>query len=93
MNLEEYKGVYVFAQQVDNKISSIALELIGKGKDLAKDLGTTVTAGLVGSDGRVSFFFLALRHSGIACIYGLSEPGSTAEIAERLEKAAACFRL
>lgn len=50
MNLEEYKGVYVFAQQVDNKISSIALELIGKGKDLAKDLGTTVTAVLVGSD-------------------------------------------
>ena len=47
MNLAEYKGVYVFAQQVDNQISSIALELIGKGKDLAKDLGTTVTAVLV----------------------------------------------
>ena len=27
MNLAEYKGVYVFAQQVDNQISSIALEL------------------------------------------------------------------
>ena len=40
MNLEEYKGVYVFAQQVDNEINSIAFELIGKGKDLAKDLGT-----------------------------------------------------
>ena len=50
MNLAEYKGVYVFAQQVDNQISSIALELIGKGKDLAKDLGTTVTAVLVGSN-------------------------------------------
>ena len=25
MNLEEYKGVFVFAQQVDNKVSSIAL--------------------------------------------------------------------
>ena len=49
MNLAEYKGVYVFAQQVDNEVSSIALELIGKGKDLAKDLGTTVTAVLVGS--------------------------------------------
>ena len=49
MNLAEYKGVYVFAQQVDNEISSIALELIGKGKDLAKDLDTTVTAVLVGS--------------------------------------------
>lgn len=50
MNLEEYKGVFVFAQQVDNEVSGIALELIGKGKDLAKDLGTEVTAVLVGSD-------------------------------------------
>ena len=50
MNLEEYKGVYVFAQQVDNEVSSIALQLIGKGKDLAKDLNTTVTAVLVGSN-------------------------------------------
>lgn len=48
MNLEEYKGVFVFAQQVDNVVSGIALELIGKGKDLAKDLGTEVTAVLVG---------------------------------------------
>ncbi|MBQ6806266.1 MAG: electron transfer flavoprotein subunit alpha/FixB family protein [Lachnospiraceae bacterium] len=49
MNLEEYKGVYVFAQQVDNEISSIALELLGKAKDLAKDLNTDVTAMLLGS--------------------------------------------
>ena len=28
--LEEYKGVYVFAQQVDNEISGIAFELLGK---------------------------------------------------------------
>lgn len=48
MNLQEYKGVFVFAQQEDNKVSGIALELIGKGKDLAKDLGTEVTAVLVG---------------------------------------------
>ena len=49
MSLEEYKGVYIFAQQVDKKLSSIAFELIGKGKDLAKDLGTEVTAVLLGS--------------------------------------------
>lgn len=49
MNIAEYKGVFVFAQQVDNKLSGIALELVGKGKDLAKDLGTEVTAVLVGS--------------------------------------------
>ena len=50
MNLDEYKGVYVFAQQVDNVINSIAFELIGKGKDLAEALGTEVTAVLVGSN-------------------------------------------
>ena len=48
MNLEEYKGVFVFAQQVDNVVSGIAFELIGKGKELAKDLGTEVTAVLIG---------------------------------------------
>ncbi len=48
MNIAEYKGVFVFAQQVDNELSGIALELIGKGKDLAKDLNTEVTAVLVG---------------------------------------------
>ena len=50
MNIQDYKGVFVFAQQVDNTLSGIALELVGKGKELAKDLGTEVTAVLVGSD-------------------------------------------
>lgn len=48
MNLEEYKGVFVFAQQVDNKINGVSLELLGKAKDLAKDLNTDVTAVLIG---------------------------------------------
>ena len=53
MNAEEmknYKGVFVFAQQVDNKLSGISFELIGEGKRLAEKLGTEVTAVLVGSD-------------------------------------------
>lgn len=50
MNLEAYKGVFVFAQQVDNVIGGIAYELIGEGKKLAKDLNTEVTAVLVGSN-------------------------------------------
>ena len=50
MNLEEYKGVFVFAQQVDNQVSGIAYELLGKAKELAKPLNTEVTAVLVGSD-------------------------------------------
>ncbi len=48
MNLEEYKGVYIYAQQVDNELSDIAFELIGKGKELAEKLATDVTAVLLG---------------------------------------------
>ena len=48
MSLEEYKGVAIFAQQVDNKLSSIAFELIGKAHELAADLGTDVTAVVLG---------------------------------------------
>ena len=50
MNLAEYKGVYVFAQQVDNEISGIAYELLGKGKELAAKLNEEVTAVLIGHD-------------------------------------------
>jgi len=50
MNISEYKGVFVFAEQRDRKVQKVALELIGKGKELAKDLGTTVTAVLLGKD-------------------------------------------
>lgn len=49
MALEEYKGVFVYAQQVDNELDGVAFELLGKGKDLAKDLNTEVTAVLIGS--------------------------------------------
>ena len=49
-NIEQYKGVYIYAQQVDNEISPIAYELLGKAKDLAADLDTQVTAILLGSN-------------------------------------------
>nr|WP_330384479.1 electron transfer flavoprotein subunit alpha/FixB family protein [Christensenella timonensis] len=50
MNIQDYKGVFVFAQQEDNKLTSVSLELVGKGKELAADLGTEVTAVVLGSD-------------------------------------------
>lgn len=49
MNLEEYKGVYVYAEQVDGKLNGIAFELIGEAKNLAAALNEKVTAVLVGS--------------------------------------------
>ncbi len=48
MNKEDYKGIFVFAQQVDGKLENVSYELIGKSKALAKDLGCEVTAMLLG---------------------------------------------
>lgn len=50
MNLEEYKGVYVYAQQVDNKLNGISFELVSEAKRLAEPLDTFVAAILIGSD-------------------------------------------
>lgn len=36
MGLEEYKGVFVFAQQVDNTLNGVAFELLGRAKNLQK---------------------------------------------------------
>ena len=44
----EYKGVYVFVQQVEGVIAPVSFELIGKAKELAKALNTSVFAVLCG---------------------------------------------
>lgn len=48
MSIQDYKGVFVFAQQLDNKVSGVSFELIGKAKELAADLNTEVTAVVLG---------------------------------------------
>lgn len=50
MGLEEYKGVYIYAQQTDGQLSRIGLELLGKARELAEALDTNVTAVLIGSE-------------------------------------------
>jgi electron transfer flavoprotein alpha subunit len=49
MDIQEYKGVYVFIQQVDGKVAGVSHELLGKSKELAKKMETEVTAVLLGS--------------------------------------------
>ncbi len=46
--LSDYHGVFTFVQQVEGKITGVSLELIGEGSRLAKQLGTQVTAMLLG---------------------------------------------
>ena len=48
MNIEEYKDVYVFAEQRDGKIQNVALELLGKARELADNLNEKVVAILLG---------------------------------------------
>jgi electron transfer flavoprotein alpha subunit len=49
MPIEGCKGVFVFAQQVDNKLAGVSYELLGKAQDLAKDLDCEVSAVVLGS--------------------------------------------
>lgn len=48
MNKNDYKNIFVFAEQRGGKIQPVALELIGKASDLAAELGEKVVAMLLG---------------------------------------------
>ncbi|MBV4426056.1 electron transfer flavoprotein subunit alpha/FixB family protein [Clostridium tyrobutyricum] len=50
MNIADYKGVWVFAEQRDGELQKVALELLGKGRELADKLKVDLTAILLGSD-------------------------------------------
>lgn len=49
MNNQEYRGVFVFVEQVEGNIAGVTYELLGKGSELAATLETEVTAVLLGS--------------------------------------------
>lgn len=48
MNIADYKGVWVFAEQRDGELQKVSLELLGKGKEIADKLGVELTALLLG---------------------------------------------
>lgn len=50
MNIRDYKGVWVFAEQRDGKLQKVSLELLGKGREIADKLGTELSAVLLGSN-------------------------------------------
>lgn len=49
MNKADYKNVYVFIEQREGTVQSVALELLGKARDLADALGEKVVAMFPGS--------------------------------------------
>jgi electron transfer flavoprotein alpha subunit len=52
MNVNDYKDVWIFAEQRDGKLHSVSLELLGAGRKLADDLGQKLVAVLLGHNCR-----------------------------------------
>ncbi len=50
VNKEDYRGVWVFAEQKNGEIDSVSYELLGEGRKLADKLGEELSAVLVGAD-------------------------------------------
>lgn len=50
MNREDYKGVWVFAEQRGGVLQKVSLELLGKGREIADKLGVELTAVLLGNN-------------------------------------------
>ncbi|SHF04032.1 electron transfer flavoprotein subunit alpha/FixB family protein [Clostridium fallax] len=48
MNIADYKGVWVFAEQRDGALQKVSLELLGEGRKIADKLGVKLTALLLG---------------------------------------------
>ena len=50
MNIADYNGVWVFAEQREGKLQKVSLELLGEGRRQADKLGVKLTALLLGSN-------------------------------------------
>lgn len=48
VDISQYHGVWVFAEQRDGKLMNVAIELLGEGKKLAEAIGTELCAVLCG---------------------------------------------
>ena len=61
VDLSEYKGVMVYAEQRKGVVHPVAYELLGKGRELADQLGEPLYAVLIGSDVEAGAEELAVR--------------------------------
>ncbi len=48
VNIDEYKGVWVFGEQIDGVVQGVVYELIGKGRELADKLGVPLSVLVLG---------------------------------------------
>lgn len=50
MNIADYKGVWVFAEQREGVLQKVSLEILGEGRRIADELGVKLTALLLGNN-------------------------------------------
>ena len=50
MNINEYSGVMIFIEQRFNEIQNVSLELLGKGRKIADELGVKLIAAVLGNN-------------------------------------------
>ncbi|MDD3235917.1 MAG: electron transfer flavoprotein subunit alpha [Candidatus Cloacimonetes bacterium] len=50
VDISEYSGIWVFAEQKDGITAPVSYELLGKGRELAEDLGAELSAVIFGQD-------------------------------------------
>jgi electron transfer flavoprotein alpha subunit len=48
MNKQDYKGIFIFVEQTDEKLNGVGYELVSEAKKLAKELNTNVTGVVLG---------------------------------------------
>lgn len=75
-DLGDYKHVWVFAEQRDGKLMNVALELIGEGHRLAKEISedTQVCAVLIGSDEDITPLVDECFAYGAEKVYKIASP-------------------
>jgi electron transfer flavoprotein alpha subunit len=73
VNKSLYKNIWVFAEQYENDVHPVALELLGEGRKLAKDLGVELCAVLLG-DANVEKEAKKLIEYGADKVYVVIDP-------------------
>ncbi len=89
MNKQDYNGVMIVVQQMDNRISGVSYELIGKGKELAEALRTEVTAVLLGYE--VESLCAALGKYGADRVLMVDDPALETYMTEPYARAMAAI--
>ena len=70
--VEEYSGVWVFVEQLEGKLATVTLELIGEAKKLASSLNVQVSTVLLGE--KVEDIIPTLLEYGADTVYIIDDP-------------------